>query len=156
MNEAALRVCLCAHVSCGVSVCGCIPRGAAPLLSWLPPFSLPLHVFVPVFLHGGFWALVAGRSDATSALDPGLGSALGCFTSAVEPVQQTSIMWAQTVNIQNQHRRECCRCLNFFLFLFLLSLRVYCSQQFLALARVAELFSPRPPPLWGPLGWSFF
>ena len=45
VNEAALCVCLCAHVSCGVSVCVCIPRGAVPLLSWLPPFSLPLFSF---------------------------------------------------------------------------------------------------------------
>ena len=60
-------------------------------------FAAP--VFVPVFLHGGFRAFVAGRSDATSALDSGLGSVLGCFTSAVELFQQTSIMWAQTVNI---------------------------------------------------------
>ena len=86
VNEAALRACLCAHVSCGVPVCGCIPRGAAPLLSWPPPLSLPLFSN-PVFLHGGFRAFVAGRSDATSALDPGLGSVLGCFTSAVELFQ---------------------------------------------------------------------
>ena len=40
VNEAALCVCLCAHVSCGVSVCVCIPCGAVPLLSWLPPFLI--------------------------------------------------------------------------------------------------------------------
>ena len=69
--EAALRV-LCAHVSCGVSVCGCVPRGAAPLLPRPPPLSLPLFS-VPVCAHGGFWGSVAGGADATSGLDQGLG-----------------------------------------------------------------------------------
>ena len=52
-----------------------------------------------------FRALVAGRSDATSALDPGLGSVLGCFTSAVELFQQTSIMWAQTAILKQTNTR---------------------------------------------------
>ena len=59
VNEAALRVCLCAHVSCGVSVCVCIPHGAAPLLSWLPPFSLPLFSF-PFSCTAGFGLSLPG------------------------------------------------------------------------------------------------
>ena len=59
VNEAALCVCLCAHVSCGVSVCGCIPRGAAPLLSWLPPLSLPLFSF-PFSCTAGFGLSLPG------------------------------------------------------------------------------------------------
>ena len=59
VNEAALCVCLCAHVSCGVSVCVCIPRGAAPLLSWLPPFSLPLFSF-PFSCTAGFGLWLPG------------------------------------------------------------------------------------------------
>ena len=59
VNEAALCVCLCPHVSCGVSVCGCIPRGAAPLLSWLPPLSLPLFSF-PFSCTAGFGLSLLG------------------------------------------------------------------------------------------------
>ena len=59
VNEAALCVCLCAHVSCGVSVCVCIPHGAVPLLSWLPPFSLPPLFSFPFSCTAGFrlWLL---------------------------------------------------------------------------------------------------
>ena len=59
VNEAALCVCLCAHVSCGVSVCGCIPRGAARLLSWPPPLSLPLFSF-PFSCTAGFGLWLPG------------------------------------------------------------------------------------------------
>ena len=68
MNEAALRV--CCLLSC-VFWCVCL-CGAAPLLPQLPPLSL-LPLSVPVWRHG-FQGLVAGRSDSTSALDPGLGT----------------------------------------------------------------------------------
>ena len=60
---------------------------------------------VPVCLHGRFRAFVARRSDAMSALDPGLGSVLGWFTSAVELFQQTSVMWAQTARFKGKARR---------------------------------------------------
>ena len=73
VNEAALCV-SCAHVSGGVFVCGCVPRGAsaAPLLLRPPPLSLPLFSS-SVYAHGQFQGFVAGRADATSALDQGLG-----------------------------------------------------------------------------------
>ena len=91
--------CVCACVLMYPVVCLCVVvfhMVQRPCFPGCLLFAAP--VFVPVFLHGAFRALVAGRSDATSALDPGLGSVLGCFTSAVELFQQTSIMWAQTVN----------------------------------------------------------
>ena len=66
---------VCSHVSSGVCVCVfvwlCI-TGVAPLLPWLPPLLLPLFS-VPICARAGFQGPVAGRSDATSALDPGLG-----------------------------------------------------------------------------------
>ena len=71
VNEAALCV-SCAHVSCDVFVCGCVPRGTAPPLPRPPPLSLPSFSF-PIRAHGGFQGLLAGRADATSALDAGLG-----------------------------------------------------------------------------------
>ena len=70
VNEAALAVCF-ARVSHGVFVWLCF-RGAAPPLPRLPPLSLP-SFSVPVCTHGRFQGFVAGRADATSALDTGLG-----------------------------------------------------------------------------------
>ena len=60
----------------------CLMWRSAPTPFVCSPCLHPLSV--PVCLHGGFRAFVAGRSDATSALDPGPGSVLGCFTSTVE------------------------------------------------------------------------
>ena len=60
----------------------------------LPVVDADLELLGP----GRFRVFVAGRSDATSTLDPGLGSVLGCFTSAVELFQQTSSIGALTVN----------------------------------------------------------
>ena len=81
MNEAALRVScafVCLLVCVVMSVCcvwlcffNVVQRPAPPAA----PF-VTAHLFVPVCAHGGFQGFGAWRSDATSALDPGLGSGL--------------------------------------------------------------------------------
>ena len=66
---------VCSHVSSGVCVCVCVVvchMLQHPLHPWLPPLLLPLFS-VPICVRAGFQGLIAGMSDATSALDPGLG-----------------------------------------------------------------------------------
>ena len=54
----------------------CLLWLSAPAPFVCSPCQHPLPI--PMCLHSRFQAFVAGRSDATSALDPGLSSALGC------------------------------------------------------------------------------
>ena len=79
------RACVCVCLLMRACVWLCLMWCSAPAPFVCSPCRHPLSV--PVCLHGGFRAFVAGRSDATSALDPGLGSVLGCFKSAVELFQ---------------------------------------------------------------------
>jgi hypothetical protein len=65
----------CAFVSSDLCLCVVVFNVAQRSRSLgLLPLSAPLSV--PVCVHGEFRGFVAGRSDATSALDPGLGSSL--------------------------------------------------------------------------------
>ena len=54
VNEAALCVCLCAHVSCGVSVCVCILDTWCSAPAFLAASFFAAPVFVPISCTAGF------------------------------------------------------------------------------------------------------
>ena len=71
VNEAALCVSLMCLMVC---LCEVVFRGAACHSAPASLVFLSLLSFsVSIYAHGGFQGVVAGRADATSALDTGLG-----------------------------------------------------------------------------------